>query len=197
MFASQPARSEAGGAASHLSSSRPAGARRPAAGSGSAANGSSRRHRFVQDGEVPVVNVARPRRDAAGALSALRAPDAERPAGDDVAAQAAQAERAARLDAERRLAELAVLLRSHQTRLGDAEMARDAAESELRELRAALQALQTENANLAVAAARREPAPSAGRRRGRAPDAATDPDADTDNDAETDGAGSKPVKWWI
>ena len=115
------------------------------------AAGQNRRHRFVQDGEVPVVNVARPRRDGMPGLPApARVGETGRPQTDELTV-----ERTARIEAERRFAEIAVQLRSHQTRLGDAELARDAAETELRELRLAVQTLQAENLSLAQSAGRR------------------------------------------
>ncbi len=134
------------------------------------AAGQSRRHRFVQDGEVPVVNVARPRRDGMPGLPfPTRVGEVGRPQTDELAL-----ERAARIEAERRFAEIAVQLRSHQTRLGDAELARDAAETELRELRVLVQALQAENLALAQQTARRST--GAERAASASPDHRADPD---------------------
>ena len=156
---------------------------------GHAGGAAARRHRFVQDGEIPVVNVARPRRDAVPLAPSGR-PAFERdlrPVATDDAAAAA--ERTARNDVERRLADLQVTLRSTQTRLGDAEMARDAVESELRELRTAHAQLQAEhNALLATRAAGR-------RRRGEADPAGQEPDQAVAPDAETT-AEPEPFKWW-
>ena len=119
-----------------------------------ASAGQTRRHRFVQDGEVPVVSVARQRRDGlpTSPVPAARSAEIGRPQTDELGV-----ERAARLEAERRLAETAVQLRSHQTRLGDAELARNAAEAELRDVRLTIQTLHAELA-LAQSSGRRSPA---------------------------------------
>ena len=85
------------------------------------------RHRFVQDGDVPVTVLTRHRPDEADGLSASRA-----------AAEAAlQDERAARAKAERSLHDALATVHDLQTKLGHAELAH-------RELSATAQAARAE-----------------------------------------------------
>ncbi len=96
----------------------------------------TRRHRFVQDGEVPVSVVrAGGRREGPSLGAGVMHRAGESPRADELAA-----ERNAREQAERRLAEAQLLVRSLQTRLADADMARDELETELRAARASLEA---------------------------------------------------------
>jgi hypothetical protein len=134
------------------------------------------RHRFVSDGEVPVVVM--PSRT-------------DQPVGSraDAAAAALQAEREARQQAERALNAAQATIRDLQgkvaqlqTTLAHLTLARD-------ETAAALQQAQEQ---LAVQAAAPPPAAPAVRRRGRPPKARPD-NAVAVARAQT----AKPVKWWV
>ncbi len=105
-------------------------------GSGSHMQVGARRHRFVQDGEVPV-SVVRGRRDqpVQSAASAPRSSEERDRLLDEHAA-----ERTAREQAERRLTDAHGLIRTLQTRLGHAELERDEAVAEMTSLREQLQA---------------------------------------------------------
>ena len=93
------------------------------------------RHRFVQDGTVPVTVINRHRPDEADGLSAGRA-----------AIEAAlQDERAARAKAERSLQEALATVHDLQTKLGHAELAYREASGTLQAARAAADALQAEH----------------------------------------------------
>ncbi len=85
------------------------------------------RHRFVQDGDVPVTILNRHRPDEADGLSASRA----------AAEAAVQDERAARAKAERSLQDALATVHDLQTKLGHAELAH-------RELSATAQAARAE-----------------------------------------------------
>jgi hypothetical protein len=125
------------------------------------------RHRFVQDGEVPVTVLSRDQSQAS--------PWEERLAA---AQKALLNERAQREAADRALGEAQATIRSLQTRLVHAEMAaREATEaaSRLRE-------------QVAQDALRPPPEPRAVRV--RRPRAETDPEASDSDDEE-------PVQWWV
>lgn len=93
------------------------------------------RHRFVQDGAVPVTVVNRHRPDEADGLSAGRA-----------AVEAAlQDERAARAKAERSLQEALATVHDLQTKLGHAELAHREASGTVQAARAAVDALRAEH----------------------------------------------------
>ncbi len=155
----------------------------------------ARRHRFVQDGEVPV--------------SVVRGRTGQRPQaaeGDRHADEIAH-ERQLRAEAERKLGEREIQLRSLQTRIGHAELERDNALAEAREWRekaeAALAAAGTAAADTAPVAA--DPPP--------------EPRHDDDNEMEPPGTPGvrgarrgprrrvdepqldlidpEPVKWWL
>lgn len=100
------------------------GDRRPTGGGGTSGGPGARRHRFVQDGEVPV-SVVR------GRLGQ------QRPSGSETDRQAEELahERQLRAETERKLADKEIQLRSLQTRIGHAELERDNAVAELREWR--------------------------------------------------------------
>lgn len=135
------------------------------------------RHRFVRDGEVPVVMVqshadqgAAPRPDPAAGLLAE--------------------ERAARERGERALAAAQSTIRDLQTKLAHITLARD-------EAVAALQAMTEERAAAREAALAAPPPPAppvAPRRRGRPPKhAAADPAAAP---PRRSAGVDKPVQWW-
>ena len=166
------------------------GGGRSSSGGGGAAG--SRRHRFVQDGEVPV-SVVRGR----AAQPRSGGTDGERHGEEQLAA-----ERQARADAERRLADRETQLRSLQTRIGHAELERDAALADAREWRDKAEQIMAESRHAAPAS----PSPSeaeasptaeqwgslgeggvarrgAGRRRAE--------------EADSDRIDPEPVKWWL
>jgi hypothetical protein len=127
----------------------------------------ARRHRFVQDGEVPV--------------SVVRARPGARPGADNErAAEELAHERQLRAETERRLADKEVQLRTLQTRIGHAELERDNALAEAREWREKAEAAGEEIRHLSAGgdpAARRAP-----RRRVEGQLELVDPE---------------PVKWWL
>ncbi len=140
-------------------------------------SGNARRHRFVQDGEVQV-SVVRPRRDTPPAGPARAQEGREQRATDDHAA-----ERTLREQAERKLADAMLTIKTLQTRIGHAELERDEAIEEARVLR---EQLLTERSLLdearAQRAAARRPRPDAG------PGAIS---------AASDDVEQEPVKWWL
>jgi hypothetical protein len=182
------------------------------------------RHRFVQDGAVPVTVISRHRPDEADALSASRA-----------ATEAAlQDERAARAKAERALQEALATVRDLQTKLGHAELAhREAlgtaqtARAEVdtlraehgeqalrwredlaaeRAARAAAEAALAEAANARGPAARTRPSASAAQPLLDLPDASPLPEAAPPAKAVAKRARKaaqprqrepEPVKWWL
>lgn len=140
--------------------------------SGDAPSPGRHRHRFVSDGEVPVVMVqSRPDQPGSNRLDAANA-------------AALKDERAARERAERSLQAAQATIRDLQTKLAHATLARD-------EVAAALRACQEQ-----LAAARTqfpaEAEPSPVRRRGRPPKAASAQTA-----AKPRERVQKPVKWWV
>jgi hypothetical protein len=134
------------------------------------------RHRFVRDGEVPVVMVQ----------SHADQPAAPRP---DPAAGLLAEERAARERGERALAAAQATIRDLQTKLAHVTLARD-------EAVAALQAMTDERAAAAREAALAAPPPPAPpavpRRRGRPPKPAAADAADAPPRRNLE----KPVQWW-
>jgi len=92
------------------------------------------RHRFVQDGAVPVTVVNRHRGDNADALTP----------GHDAIEAALQDERAARERAERSLQEALATIRDLQTKLGHAELARREASGTTEVARAAADTFRAE-----------------------------------------------------
>jgi len=93
------------------------------------------RHRFVQDGAVPVTVINRHRSDNADGP----------PAGHGAIEAALENERAARERAERSLQEALVTIRDLQTNLGHAELARREASGTAEAARAAADALRAEH----------------------------------------------------
>ena len=98
------------------------------------------RHRFVQDGDVPVTVLTRHRPDEADGLSASRA-----------AAEAAlQDERAARAKAERSLQDALATVHDLQTKLGHAELAHRELSATAQAARAEADALRAEHQEQAL-----------------------------------------------
>lgn len=138
------------------------------------------RHRFVSDGEVPVV-VVNSRQDPA----ALPRPEA---------AAALDTEREARRRAERALTAAQASIRELQSKLAQAEtklahvsLARDEAVAALRRAQDEASA-----APAAAPASESEQSPPAVRRRGRPPKPRAEKPA-----AAPRERGQKPVKWWV
>ena len=158
------------------------GGRRGAApqggGARTAAGSASTRHRYVRDGEVPVVRAA---------LGRPRAESANQPdkALLDSLRQELERERAARESAERATAELRLASTALQTRLAHLEMDLHAAQEALRHAaqEAAAQEATRQAANAAATQpCTREPAPAHPKPRPGRPR----------------GQGSAaPIKWWI
>jgi hypothetical protein len=98
--------------------SRPQPAAQPSFGSGSFSSAGPRRHRYVQDGEVPVVQIStlRDRRREPGAATSSTEPQV------DVGRAALGLERAARLRAEQALERAQATVHGLETRLGHAEI---------------------------------------------------------------------------
>jgi hypothetical protein len=151
---------------------RPSRANTPAAGKPFSPG--RHRHRFVNDGEVPVVRVqSRPDQ-----------PATNRP---DPAAAALQDERAARERAERSLLAAQGTIRELQTKLAHVTLARD-------EAVAALQQTQEQLATVRAQLPAEPPAATPPvRRRGRPPKSA----AAAKPAAKPRQRAPKPVKWWI
>jgi hypothetical protein len=101
-------------------------------------SGTPRRHRFVQEGEVPVEVMTLGEHTDRSTLSTLGI----RRRGGDVTALAA--ERNAREHAERALAEATNRMRDLQTKLGHAELARDEALELVSQRQVQIQTLQDE-----------------------------------------------------
>ncbi len=170
--------------------------RRPAAGGGGPG---ARRHRFVQDGEVPV-SVVR------GRLNQARPSISD---GDRQAEELAH-ERQLRAEAERKLAEREIQLRSLQTRIGHAELERDNAVAEARDWREKAQATLAEHD--AVAASPHLAAPAGTSEGDPAPETAPAADSETQaaaaqrgrrgprrrlEEPQLDFVDPEPVKWWL
>lgn len=199
---------------------RPAGDR--PAGNGHATthsngHGNGHRHRFVQDGEVPVVMAKHA--GPGGAAIAARATTAS-PGSNRLAALSADLgmERAGRERAERGLAHAQAVLRDLQTKLAHAELARSEAVEQARVLQERIAALrvaqreQHERAQVellterrarqaaeAALQAARAPA-DAPRKRGRPPKSATlAPRVAVAKKpaAPRPAREPKPVRWWI
>ncbi len=141
----------------------------------------ARRHRFVQDGEVPVSVVRGRREQVASQVPAPRTDARDRLLDEQTA------ERTGREQAERRLTEAQTLIRTLQTRLGHAELERDEAIEEAKSLR---QQLATERAAAEEKLAER--AANAEQRRERAPLKVA-----PEIDAADDQIEPEPVKWWL
>jgi hypothetical protein len=162
--------------------------------------GTPRRHRFVQEGEVPVEVMSL--REHAG-RGATPAPGFRQRGGEDSAALAT--ERSAREQAERALAEATDRVRELQTKLGHAELARDEALALAMQRQTQIETFQTELRDAAAReaaleaareAARAQPAPPVVRKA-----AAPKPPVAAKPAAAPRPRGRKPapkpVKWWI
>ncbi len=163
----------------------------------------ARRHRFVQDGEVPV-SVVR------GRLSQAARPSVSE---SDRQAEELAHERQLRAEAERKLTERETQLRSLQTRIGHAELERDNAVAEAREWRDKAQAALTEHA--AVAERSRNAAPAETESNEPGDETAPADDADPEiqggpaaqrgrrgprrrlEEPQLDFVDPEPVKWWL
>jgi hypothetical protein len=95
------------------------------------------RHRFAQDGDVPVVRLSLARTEAREAKRPMPAPE-------PVVADSAERDRAARYAAERAVQDVTVTLHGVQTRLGHAELDLEQALSQVQARDQELQALRTE-----------------------------------------------------
>jgi hypothetical protein len=155
--------------------------------------GAPRRHRFVQEGEVPVEVMTLREHSGRGATPA----PGFRQRGEDPAALAA--ERIAREHAERALAEAVDRMRELQTKFGHAELARDEAVALAARRQNQIEALQAElRENTAREAAREvvreQPAPPVRKVAAPKPAAAAKPAAPRPRGRKP---APKPVKWWI
>ncbi len=157
--------------------------------------GAPRRHRFVQEGEVPV-EVMSLREHSGRSTPAFGV----RQRGEDPAALVA--ERAAREHAERALAEANDRMRELQTKFGHAELARDEALALASRRQAQIEALQTELRNSAAREAaweaareviREQPGPP-GRKAAAPKPAPAKPAIPRPRGRKP---APKPVKWWI
>jgi len=116
---------------------RPEQQPKPLARSSGRASGDRPRQRFVQDGDIPVTLVGRPRPPAADLPAASE--------GRNVVEAALQDERAARARAERALQDALATVRNLQTKFGHAELAHREASEAARSARDAAEALQAEH----------------------------------------------------
>ncbi len=153
---------------------------------------SPRRHRFVQDGEVPVT-VVRARSEHPPELS--RAAAASPVNRIDALQESLVAEQAARAMAERALEEAQGSIRTLQTRLSHLELARDEAVAQAQHFQAQAEAAQAQLRAAMEAAERHlrpdpqapKPAASADRiARVKRAKQAVEPDVEPE-----------PVKWWL
>lgn len=153
------------------------------------------RHRFVNDGDVPVVVVH-------------SRPDQPPPSRPDRSAVQLEHERIARERSERALSAANARLRDMETQLVHVTLARDEALASLREAHARLAAAVTPPrvaAPVAPAATAADPAanadapPPVKRRRGRPPKVRTEATAPKPRKAAATprGKAPQPVKWWV
>lgn len=144
------------GGATRTQPSGPAERRAPSFNNGGHSGGpATRRHRFVQDGDVPVT-VVRARGDHAA--DPLRPPTTSPVNRLDALQESLAAETSARAGAERALEEAQSSIRTLQTKLSHLELARDEAVTLAYARAEEIAALSAEVASAAVLA---EPAPSA------------------------------------
>ncbi len=168
------------------------------------------RHRFAQDGDVPVVRLS---------LARTETREAKRPLPEPVAVtvEPADRDRAARHTAERALQDVTTTLHGVQTRLGHAELDLERAQEQLRQRDQELQALRAElrARDQELAAARR--GGDAARRRPQADALPARSDAQAEagqpvsrlaaaealfaapasaRDGEAGPEAPEPVKWW-
>lgn len=154
------------------------------------------RHRFAQDGDVPVVRLSLPRTETREAKRPLPAPE-------PVAVEPADRDRTARHAAERALQDVTTTLHGVQTRLGHAELDLEQALAQLQARTQEVHALRAElHAREQELAARRGDAP---RRRATAEARPTHSGAEPGDEeasgllaqaGEAGGDSSEPVKWW-
>ena len=164
------------------------------------------RHRFAQDGDVPVVRLSLARTETREAKRPMPAPE-------PVAGEPVDRDRAARHAAERALQDVTTTLHGVQTRLGHAELDLERALAQLRLREQELQALRLEmrgrDQELADArrggegARRRGVIEARPERFGVAPEARQVPTAVEAAEAlfaaprpVQDGDAPEPVKWW-
>ncbi len=166
------------------------------------------RHRFAQDGDVPVVRLSLARTETREAKRPMPAPE-------PVAADPVDRDRAARHAAERALQDVTATLHGVQTRLGHAELDLEQALSQVRardqELQALRAELQVRSEELAAArhafdaAPRRRAAPDArpafgarshGNEAGHGGGSAGGLSAAARQPGSGDGDAPEPVKWW-
>ena len=164
------------------------------------------RHRFAQDGDVPVVRLSLARTETREAKRPMPAPE-------PVAVEPVDRDRAARHAAERSLQDVTTTLHGVQTRLGHAELDLERTQAQLRLRDQELQALRVElrarDQELAdvrrggEGARRRGLAEARPERFGAAPDARQALTAVEAAEAlfaaprqAQDGEAQEPVKWW-
>lgn len=171
-------------------------------GGGHSGGPATRRHRFVQDGDVPVT-VVRPRGDHAA--DPLRPPNTSPVNRLDALQESLAAESSARASAERALEEAQSFIRTLQTKLSHLELARDEAVALAHSRAEEVAALSAEVASAAVLA---EPAPSTPEPVTKAKPAAAFAETVESPEAPRVARGRRPklvevgpepepVKWWI
>ena len=168
------------------------------------------RHRFAQDGDVPVVRLSLARTET------TREPKWPAPAPEPVATDPAERDRAARHAAERALQEMTTTLHGVQTRLGHAELDLEQASSQVRARDQELQVLRAElRLRSEELAAARHALDAASRRRaaqtvrpsfdamsygggfqGNGAEHAAEPPRGLSAGAGQDDDAPEPVKWW-
>ena len=139
------------------------------------------RHRFVNDGDVPVVVVH-------------SRPDQPAPARPDRSAAQLGEERTARERVERALAAANARIRELETQVVHVSLARDEALSALREAQEQLVVARMPPPAPARPAQADAPTQPPVRRRGRPPKVKTDRPAPP---AKSRGKAQQPVKWWV
>ncbi len=159
-----------------------------------------RRHRFVQDGEVPVT-VVRPRTEHASDLSC--AAPASPTNRLDALQESLAAEQAARAVAERGLEEAQATIRTLQTRLSHLELAREEAVAQAQQAQAEAHQAQAQAEAAAMAAAEiamhgeRRPVPDASATRPVAMAAKISRTKAPKQAAPASEPEPEPVKWWL
>ena len=163
------------------------------------------RHRFAQDGDVPVVRLSLARTETREAKRPIPAPE-------PVAADPVDRDRAARYATERALQDVTTTLHGVQTRLGHAELDLEQALSRVQLRESELQALRAElRVRSEELAAARHAIEAGARRRGAQEARSVYRTSSGGNDAEPAGApgdvrhprmgepddgAPEPVKWW-
>ncbi len=163
------------------------------------------RHRFAQDGDVPVVRLSLARTETREAKRPMPAPE-------PVAADPVDRDRAARYAAERALQDVTTTLHGVQTRLGHAELDLEQALSQVQLRESELQALRAElRVRSEELAAARHAIEAGARRRGAQEARSVYRTGSGGDDGEPAGASGdvrhprmgepgdgtpEPVKWW-